>query len=82
MRTAQLIPVSAVGCTHGSETTITERLASKRVPDSRVAVPPVPMVAGAKPRSWEKLPPKIPIITLAQVEQVYQRAESEESALR
>jgi hypothetical protein len=29
---------------------------------------------------WEKLPPKIPIITLVQVEQVYQRAESEESA--
>ena len=31
---------------------------------------------------WEKLPPKIPITTLAQVEQVYQRAESEESATR
>jgi hypothetical protein len=31
---------------------------------------------------WENLPPKIPIITLAQVEQVYQRAESEESATR
>src|SRR5260370_33027353 len=31
---------------------------------------------------WEKLPPKIPIIALAQGEQVYQRAESEESATR
>ena len=28
---------------------------------------------------WEKLPPTIPIITLAEVEQVYQRAESEKS---
>jgi hypothetical protein len=32
--------------------------------------------------NWERLPPKIPIITLAQVEQVYQRAESEESPSR
>jgi hypothetical protein len=29
---------------------------------------------------WQKLPQAIPIITLAQVEQVYQRAESEGSA--
>ena len=31
---------------------------------------------------WERLPPIIPIITLAQVEQVYKRAESEKSATR
>ena len=30
----------------------------------------------------ETLPPKIPVITLVQVEQVYQRAKSEESATR
>lgn len=30
----------------------------------------------------EKLPPRIPVITLAQIKQVYQRAESEDSATR
>jgi hypothetical protein len=39
----------------------------------------IELLLGLGGLDWDKLPSKVPVITLAEVEQIYQRARSEEN---